>query len=141
MLSLTPHHLRLSPYLSANQCSVMIFVSAPDLLIGLFQCPPKQSNNLLEDFHFLHQLLFHFIMHQVNAKSPLPKEREERPWVTLLRCLQLTADSGVQLPTLNAFACHKESFLLWLWFTRPSSDSDCTAERGRPLAGCFLFTG
>lgn len=70
----------------------MLFASAPDLLIGLFQCTSKQSNNPLEDFNFLYQFLFHFIMDQVNPSSPLPKQKEEKPSATFFKYLQLTDD-------------------------------------------------
>lgn len=68
----------------------MLFASAPDLLIGLFQCTSKQSNNSLEDFNFLYQFLFHFIMDQINPSSPLPKQKEDKASATLFKCLQLT---------------------------------------------------
>jgi len=88
----------------------MLFASAPDLLIGLFQCTSKQSSNPLEDFNFLHQFLFYFIMHQVDPSSPLPKQKREKPSATLFKCLQLTEDDEAQLSKLKAFSCHAGSF-------------------------------
>lgn len=88
----------------------MLFASAPDLLIGLFQCTSKQSNNPLEDFSFLHQFLFHFVMHQVNPSSPLPKQKEEKPSATSFKCVPLTECDEAQLSKLKAFPCDTGNF-------------------------------
>lgn len=48
----------------------------PDLLGRLLQAAGQQGHHPPDDLSLLDQLLLHFIMHQVNANSLLPDQRE-----------------------------------------------------------------